>query len=313
LEKESAVSEATSGKKDGEQARKVDEQPIEDMVLYDMADDHVVKITLNRPHRKNAIKMPEMNLELARKLEMAADDDRVKCIILAASGTDFCSGEDVSKVPVEAYGLKKGEKLPQSIRMRGVSKQRSVGPNLMRCDKNIVCAVQGGALGLGFNLALQCDLIVAAEGATFSRRQTRIGFAGYDMMLPVVLLKLGLNRGYEALITGRTIPAAELKEWGVVSSLVPADQLEAEALRYARAVAAHSTDGLMLGRQAKKIFWDMMGYSLWTDFTSVGHPLFSNLVWRDDEVNLLKERNRLGSARKALDAVHKVWEDLGFK
>lgn len=294
-------------------ARPADEQPVEDMVLYEMVDDHVAKITLNRPHRKNAIKMPEMNQELTRKVEMAADDDRVKCIVLAAAGTDFCSGEDVTRVPVETYGLKKGDKLPQSYRMRGMSKQQATGPNLLRCDKTVIAAVQGGALGLGFNIALQCDLIIAADNATFARKQTRIGFAGFDMLLPIVLLKLGINRGYEVLITGRTVQAQELKDWGVVSSLVPEAQLQDEALRYAKAVAAHSTDGLMLGRQAKKIFWDMMGYPLWNDFTAVAHPLFTNLVWREDEANLLKERNRLGSARKALDAVHKRWEDLGFE
>jgi enoyl-CoA hydratase len=177
----------------------------------------------------------------------------------------------------------------------------------------VIAAVQGGALGLGFNIALQCDLIVAADTARFARRQTRIGFAGFDMLLPIVLLKLGINRGYEVLITGRTVPAQELKDWGVVSSLVPEDRLQDEALRYAKAVAAHSTDGLMLGRQAKKIFWDMMGYPLWNDFTAVAHPLFTNLVWRDDEANLLKERARLGSARQALDAVNSRWEDLGFE
>jgi enoyl-CoA hydratase/carnithine racemase len=147
----------------------------------------------------------------------------------------------------------------------------------------------------------------------FSRRQTRIGFAGFDMMLPVVMLKLGINRGYEVILTGRKVPAGELAEWGVIASLVPRAQLEDEALRYAKAVANHSTDGLMIGRQAKKLFWNMMGLPEWFTFTSIGHPLFTNLVWRDDEVNLLKERARTGNARQALDAVHKRWEDLGFE
>lgn len=288
-----------------------DEKP-EDMVLYEMVADHVAQITLNRPHRKNAIKMPEMNLELGRRLTEASDDDNVKCIILAASGTDFCSGEDVTRTPVETFGLKKGERLPQSYRIRGMSKQQDA-MSILRCDKTVIGACQGAAFGLGFNIALQCDLVIGAEGATFSRRQTRIGFGGFDIMLPLVMMKLGINRGYEAIMTGRRITVDELKDWGVVSSVVPRDQLAAEALRYAKAVALHSTDGLMLGRQAKKLFWDIMGMGLWQDFVSVGHPLFTNLVWRDDETNMLKERNRLGSARAALDAVHKGWEDLGFE
>ena len=282
-------------------------------ILYEEVADHVVKISLNRPERRNALLMPDMNVLLHDQIRRAEDDDNVKCIILAGTGDHFCSGEDVSRVPAEAYGLKKGEKLPQSRRIRGIAKAQSENPTLLYCDKTVIAAVQGGAYGLGFNLALSCDLIVAADDAVFSRRQTRIGFAGFDMMLPVVMLKLGINRGYEVILTGRKVPAAELADWGVVTSLVPRAQLEDEALRYAKAVANHSTDGLMIGRQAKKLFWNMMGLPEWFTFTSIGHPLFTNLVWRDDEVNLLKERTRTGNARQALDAVHKRWEDLGFE
>ena len=289
-----------------------DEQAIEDMVLYDVVERHIAKITLNRPERKNAIQMPEMNRELKRKIDIAQDDDDIKVIVLAGAGTHFCSGEDVTRTPVETYGLKKGQKLPQSHRIRGASRSQSEGPQLLTCDKTVIVAVQGGAYGLGFHMALQCDLLIAAEDAVFSRRQTRIGFAGFDMLLPVVLLKLGINRGYEVIMTGRKVSAQELYDWGVVNSIVPADQLEEETLRYARAVAAHSTDGLMLGRQAKKLFWQMLGMGQWNAFLNVAHPLFTNLVWREDETNLLKERARLGSARAALDAVHKRWEDLGF-
>jgi len=288
------------------------EPPPDDMVLYDVVERHIAKLTLNRPERRNAILMPEMNRQLTERLDMAQDDDDIKVIILAGAGKDFCSGEDVTRVPVETFGLKKGQRLPQSYRIRGMSRGQSQGPALLRCDKTVIAAVQGAAFGLGFNLALSCDLIIAAEGAQFSRRQTRIGFAGFDMLLPVVLLKLGINRGYEIILTGRKVSAQELKDWGVVSSLVPEGELADEALRYAKAVAAHSTDGLMIGRQAKKLFWDMLGMSQWNDFTATAHPLFTNLVWREDEANLLKERSRTGSARAALDAVHKRWEDLGF-
>ena len=75
-----------------------EEQPVDDMVRYETVDRHIAKITLNRPHRKNAIKMPEMNEELGRKLHRAEDDDEIKVIILAGAGTDFCSGEDVKEM-----------------------------------------------------------------------------------------------------------------------------------------------------------------------------------------------------------------------
>jgi len=219
----------------------------------------------------------------------------------------------VRRMPVESYGLRKGQKLPQSVRMRGAAKSvEETRRAILYGSKTTIAAVQGAALGMGFRLALTCDLLVAADNAFFGRRQSRIGFAGFDTLLPVTLLKLGINRGYEALITGRTIHAQELKEWGVASSVVPQDQLPDEALRYARAVAAHSTDGLMLGRQAMQMFWDLVGLSTWGSFYKVAHPLFTNLVWREDEANWLKMRNEHG-AREGLAQLHKIWEDLGFE
>ena len=84
-------------------------------------------------------------------------------------------------------------------------------------------------------------------------------------------------------------------------------------MRYARAVANHSTDGLMLGRKAMQMFWSMMGMAQWNAFCQVAHPLFTNLVWREDEANLYKERQSAGSASAALKAVYRRWEDLGFE
>src|SRR3954447_25408629 len=89
-------------------------QTPEDMVLYDVVEPHIARITFNRPHRRNAILTPDMNIEFAKKLQRAEDDDDIKVIILAGAGEHFCSGEDVTRVPVESFGLKKGQRLPQS-------------------------------------------------------------------------------------------------------------------------------------------------------------------------------------------------------
>ncbi len=284
---------------------------LSEWVVYEVVERHIAKITLNRPDRRNAIQFPEMNEMLIGAIERAEDDDDIKVVILTGAGSHFCAGEDVRKTPVETFGLEKGKRLPQSRRIRGITK--NLDDDFMLSDKTVIAAVRGAALGLGFKLALECDLIVAAEDATFGRPQTRIGLAGFDMFLPVLLLRLGINRGYEALITGRTLSARELDDWGVLASVVPDAGLEDEALRYPRAVANHSTDGLMLGRKAMQMFWAMMGMAQWNTFCQVAHPLFTNLVWREDEANLYKERQSAGSASAALKAVYSRWEDLGFK
>jgi len=216
-------------------------------------------------------------------------------------------------MPVETFGLKKGQRLPQSFRMRGMAKNREAfRRTFLYSTKTTISAVHGAALGTGLILALACDLMVCSEDAFFGRRQSRIGFAGFELQLPFTLLKLGVNRGYEAIITGRTITAREMKEWGVASSVVPRDKLMDEAMRYARAIAAHSTDGLMLGKISMQLFWDLMGVSTYMDYAKVAHPLFTNMVWREDEHNWFKMRGAYGP-REGMARLHKVWEDLGFK
>ena len=289
------------------------DKPPDEMVLYEIVEPHICQITLNRPERRNAILTPEMNIELARKFEMAQDDDDVKVIILAGNGTDFCAGEDNRRMPAESFGLKKGQRLPQSYRMRGITKNfKMMHESFTWGSKTVVAACQGGVIGQGFGIVMTCDLIVASDDAYFSRRQSRIGFASFEVQLPLTLLRCGINRGFELNITGRKVSAQEMKEWGVVSSVVPREQLMDEALRYARAIAAHSTDNLMLGRQSMQMFFNLLGVGSYINYAQVAHPLFTNMVWREDEHNFLRERNKHGN-KEAMKRINKVWEDLGFE
>ncbi len=300
------------GDKNAAAKKEIAREDLSQAVLYEVVDDHICLITLNRPKRRNAIVTPDMNEMLADKLERAQDDDQVKVIVLKANGPDFCAGEDTRRTPVESFGLKKGSRLPQSVRMREMRKTyESMQKGLIWGDKVVIAACQGNVMGLGFSYALACDMMICADDARFARRQARIGFAAFDGQMPIALLKLGLNRGMEVLLTGRSVSAQELKDWGVANSVVPPDQLEAEAMRYARAVAALSTDGLMLGKRALHQFLHGVGMSAYQNFASVGHPLFTNLVWRDDEYNFLKERNVEGN-KDAWAKLNKIFDDEGF-
>ncbi|MDH4565223.1 enoyl-CoA hydratase/isomerase family protein [Pseudomonas sp. BN414] len=288
------------------------EEDLSQSILYEVIDGHIARITLNRPHRKNAILTPDMNDMLSEAFTKAQDDDEIKVIILAGNGSDFCSGEDTKKMPVEAFGLKKGGRLGQSKRMRGIRKLLdSTLTGTVWGDKVVILAAQGAVLGQGFSFAMTADILILSEDAYVARRQSRIGFAGFETQLPMTMLRLGLNRGMEILLTGRKMSAQELKEWGVANSVVPREKLEDEALRYARAVAAHSTDNLMLGKRALQQYFHGLGVGAFLNFATVGHPLFSNVVWREDEINFLKERDRVGG-RQAMQNLNKVWDDLGF-
>ena len=287
-----------------------DEDPAS-WVLYEKLDAGIARVTLNRPHRKNAILSPDMHVIMAERLATANEDDEVKVIVLAASGSDFCSGDDVRRMPVERAGLKKGKKLSQTVRIRNAVRLDENLRSLLNSSKTVIAACQGAVIGVGLNLALAADLLVASDTAYFARPQARIGFAGFSTALPLVLLKMGVNRGYEAMITGRKVKAQELHEWGVVNSVVPKERLADEALRYARAIASHSADGLMIGKHGLQMFWELMGMSTYGAFVKLAHPLFTNLVWRDDEFNFLRERNERG-AKEALAELNRRWKELGF-
>jgi enoyl-CoA hydratase/carnithine racemase len=291
-------------KNDGE----LSPEQIDALVLYEKVEEHIAVITLNRPERSNAMLAPHSFEELARKIQMAEDDDTVKVIVLTATGKTFCAGVDLNKTPIEDAGLKPGQKLPQSMRMRPRSFR---APDLLTCDKTVIAAVNGDCVAAGFHFVMSSDIVIAAENARFGEPEARIGFAGFSTGLPIMALKLGINRARAMLLTGRLVSAAEMHQWGVVESVVPAESLRDEALRYARMVAWHSTDNLMLGRRSMRFFWDLMGAPEYKTWTSIAHPLFTNMVVREDEFNFLKERNARGM-RGAFEELERQWTEMGF-
>lgn len=284
----------------------------EDWVRYEVVEPHIAVITINRPDRRNAILSPDMHVLFKERLDRAEADDDVKVVILAAEGKDFSSGDDVRRLPVEQAGLTKGKRLPQTARLGNARRLHRHLTNWLEFPKTVIAACQGATLGAGMNLALAADILVVSEDMYLARPQARIGFAGFSTAMPLALLKLGPNRGYEAMITGRKVRAAELKEWGVAASNVPADGLRDEALRYARAIAHHSADGLMVGKHALITFWNAVGMAQFADWVPMGHSVFSNLSWREDEFNFMKERTSRGG-REAMAELERRYAEWGFE
>lgn len=280
----------------------------DNLVLYEKVDKHIAVITLNRPERLNAMLAPDSFTELSLKMERAEEDDDIKVVVLTGAGRGFCGGVDLRRTPVEAAGMRPGERLPQSRRMRAQKGRRG---DILFLDKTVIAAVNGPCVAAGMNYVSQADIVIASSDATFAEPESRIGFAGFSPSFPLLALKIGVNRARAMLLTGRTVSAEEFMQWGMVESVVPGEQLMDEALRYARAVAWHSTDNLILGRRSMHMFWDLMGVPSYRAFWSIGHPLFTNVVWRDDEFNFFRERNARG-LRGALTEIGQQWSDMGF-
>jgi enoyl-CoA hydratase len=283
-------------------------EEVDNLVLYEKIDKHIALITFNRPDRLNAMLAPHSFLELGRKIARAEDDDEVKVIILTGAGRGFCAGVDLRRTPVEDAGLRPGKRLPQSLRMR---MRTYGGPDLIYCDKTVIAAVNGPCVAAGFGYMISCDIVIASTEARFGEPEARIGFAGFSPSLHMLALKAGVNRARAMQLTGRIVKPEEFMAWGIVESVVAPEQLMEETLRYAQAVAWHSTDNLMLGRRSMRMFWDLMGYSTWERWSHIAHPLFTNVVWRDDEYNFFKERNNKG-LKAALKEIESQWSEMGF-
>lgn len=297
----------------GETAQGADGLEVDDdWVRYEVVEPHIAEITINRPDRRNAILSPDMHDLFKDRLDRAEADDDVKVVVLAAAGKDFSSGDDVRRLPIEKDGLNKGKRLPQTARLANARRLHRHLTNWLEFPKTVIAACQGATLGAGMNLALAADILVVSDDMYLARPQARIGFAGFSTAMPLALLKLGPNRGYEAMITGRKVHAAELKDWGVAASAVPAAELRDEAMRYARAIAHHSADGLMIGKHALITFWNAVGMAQFGDWVPMGHSVFSNLSWRDDEFNFMKERSARGG-REAMAELERRYAEWGFE
>ncbi len=169
-------------------------------------------LTLNRPRRKNAIDH-ELWLALADALRHIATDRSIRAVVITGAGGDFCSGADIS-APDNSHPV---------YRMRELT---DVALLLHELPVPTVAAVRGVAVGAGWNLALGCDLVVASPGAKFSQIFARRGLSldlGGSWLLPKLV---GLQQAKRLALLAETIDAAQARELGLVTWVVPEDEID---------------------------------------------------------------------------------------
>jgi 2-(1,2-epoxy-1,2-dihydrophenyl)acetyl-CoA isomerase len=207
------------------------EKMAEKTVLYEVRD-HVARVTLNRPQAGNAL-----DLEMARQLAGVAlecESNRdVRAVLLQGAGNNFCLGGDVKVFAVQT-GLERYLREITAYLHLAVSR-------FARLDAPVIAAVQGAAAGGGFSLAISCDLVVAAEAATFLMAYSKIGMApdgGSTYFLPRLV---GLKRAVELALTNRVLGAREACEWGLVTEVAADGKSMERAEELARTLAAGPT------------------------------------------------------------------------
>ncbi|MET8167264.1 enoyl-CoA hydratase-related protein [Streptomyces sp. NPDC005329] len=204
-----------------------------DLVLYEVDEDGVAVVTLNRPERRNAWSIP-MERRFFALLDEAAHDPAVRVVIVTGSGKAFCPGMDVER-------LEQNARPGQSLNLR--ARVPMYGKRDM--PKPMIAAVNGACAGIGLVQALVCDIRFAARGARFTTAFTRRGLAG-EYNLPYVLPRVvGLENALDLLLSGRIFDADEAKDLGLVSRVVEPEDLLDAARAYARDIARNCSPRAM--------------------------------------------------------------------
>jgi 2-(1,2-epoxy-1,2-dihydrophenyl)acetyl-CoA isomerase len=207
-------------------------------ILYQVSNG-VAQILLNRPEKYNSFNK-EMALLLQAKLDEAAQDSSVRCILMMGSGKAFCAGQDLGEtadpstldfesILVERYN-------PIVLRMRQI-------------DKPIICAVNGVAAGAGANLAIAGDIVIAKQSAVFVQAFINIGLipdCGGTFMLPRLV---GAQRAMALCITGDKVSAEAAVQMGMIYKSIPDEDFEHEAILLAEKLAQMPTEGIALTKQ----------------------------------------------------------------
>jgi enoyl-CoA hydratase/carnithine racemase len=219
--------------------------------------DHVCRLTIDRPERRNALNRTAYS-ELETAFREVQSDPEVRCVILTGTDPAFCSGEDVKEMMT-------GEPNPDSMaRLRSVRPAPTpAAAAILDCDRPVIAAVNGVAVGWGMDLSLFADFRIASEHARFGEIFVKRGLVtdlGGLLRLPRLV---GPQRAAELILTGDVIDAATAKEYGIVMDVVAHDALLDRAGDLAARIAANPP-------LAVRYLKEGLRRSYWGDYSDLG-------------------------------------------
>lgn len=205
----------------------------------------IATLTFNRPQVMNAGNF-QLYAEMRAAVEEANNDDEVKILIVTGAGRGFHAGDDVKSIFL-AEDIRERQKKSRIAQMKGSAITRPIVLPI-NFYKPSIAAVNGPAVGLGFEISLSCDIRIASENAKFGYFYVKRGIAGgYSamMLLPMIV---GLPRALEMMYSGELIDATEAEKIGLVRKVVPQDKLMEEAKK----LASKLMEGAPLAQQVIK-------------------------------------------------------------
>ena len=213
-------------------------------------------ITLHRPQALNALCGALMD-EVTHAIQGFEADDKIGCMVLTGSAKAFAAGADIKEMSGKTYA--------DALNMDFISANWEAAA---RARKPIIAAVAGYALGGGCELAMMCDFIIAADTAKFGQPEINLGVipgAGGTQRLTRFV---GKSKAMEMCLTGRMMDAEEAERTGLVSRIVPADDLLSEAISVAEKIAEKSRPSVLIAKDCVNVAYE-------TTLRKVFHSLFA--------------------------------------
>ncbi|HRK24244.1 MAG TPA: enoyl-CoA hydratase [Beijerinckiaceae bacterium] len=194
-------------------------------------------IRLNRPQALNALNSA-LIADLNHALDVFEADEAIGCLVLTGSEKAFAAGADIKEMQSKTY--------------MDVYLSDFIGrwDNLSRTRKPVIAAVAGFALGGGCEIAMMCDFIIAAETAKFGQPEIKLGVMPGAGGTQRLTRYIGKSKAMDLCLTGRMMDAAEAERCGLVSRIVPADQLVSEAMKAAETIATMSLPAVMMTKES---------------------------------------------------------------
>jgi len=215
-------------------------------LLFDVRD-NVAHITLNRPDAANSI-----NLEMGKDLMHAAlrcdEDPEIRAVLISGAGKIFSGGGDL-----KAF-ISKGDQLPYHIKEITTYLHAAMS-RFTRMDAPVVAAVHGAVAGAGMSIAIACDIVVAAETTRFMVAYTRAGLVPDGSSTYFLPRIVGLKRALELTLTNRMFSAQEALQWGLITRVVPDNELLAQARAIAVQLAAGPTRAYGISKRLLHSGW----------------------------------------------------------
>jgi 2-(1,2-epoxy-1,2-dihydrophenyl)acetyl-CoA isomerase len=218
-----------------------------DDIIFAVADG-VLRITLNRPDMGNAVTQDQRR-QFGEWIERANEDHTIRCVVLGATGRFFCTGADLS-APRDEAPLPEGqpERVVGDTRRMMLRGAIATVHSILDCEKPVIAAVQGTAAGIGCHLAFACDLVVAAESAKFIEIFARRGLAVDGLGSWLLPRLVGLQRAKELVFLADDVSAQRALEIGLVTRVVPDEELATTIDELAQRLAAGPTKAHMVNK-----------------------------------------------------------------